>query len=125
MKRTKYMPISKERFEKMFTEDEQNKIKETLKAFDEVFVVYEYGQYHYGTGACLKAEYAPDHEVIGTLYAEDIFTAEERIINYVESFHDYPIEYKGARNYRMLNEVERNWDAKFAFDENGTIVRVL
>lgn len=121
----KYMPISKQEFEKMFTKEEQESAKETLKAFSELNVVYEYGKYHFNTGYFLKATYAPDHKVIGSIYADDIFTPEERIINYVESFHSYPVEYKGARDYRMLNEVEGNWDAKFAFNESGTIIRVM
>lgn len=100
----------------------QNDIKNDLKAYSECHVVYEYGMYHVGCGVCLKNEYADDHEVIGTYHAEDIFTPNERIINYIESFHDYPIQYKGKRDYRMLKEIGNDWSVRFKFNETGDIV---
>jgi hypothetical protein len=101
----------------------REEIKNTLKAYDEVFVVYEYGKYHVGVGVSLKAKYAPDHKVIGTFYADDIFTKDERAINYIESFHEYPHNYKGKRDYRMLHEIEGDWSVKFVFNANGDLVR--
>ena len=118
----KYMAISKEMFEARFTAEQQNEIKEILKAYNEVHVVYEYGQYHFSTGIALRATYAPDHEFIGTVYADDIFTEEERIINYMEAFHEYSPLYKGRRNYRMLNEIGHDWSIRFKM-VNGEIVR--
>lgn len=98
----------------------QNHIKNTLKAFPEETVTYENGAYHYGV--CLKANYAADYKYIGTYKDTDIYNEEERMINYIESFHDYPIEYKGKRDYRMLKEVGYDWSVKFKF-ENGNLVR--
>lgn len=97
----------------------QLKIRNTLKAYDRVDVYYENGMYRFGL--CIKKTYAPDHEVIGTYYAKDIFTEEERIINYVEAFHDYPIQYKGKRDYAWLKTLT-SWDDKVKFDENGNLV---
>lgn len=97
--------------------DVQEKIKQDLKAFDECHVVYEYGKYNVGGGICLKSKYADDFEVIGTYYAKDIFTEEERIINYVESFHDYPIQYKGKRDYIGFIKKLTSWNDKVKFDE--------
>ena len=102
--------------------DVQSKIKQTAKAYDEVYVVYEYGEYHVGVGISLKAVYAPDHKVIGTFYAKDLYTPEERIINYIEEFHEYPIQYKGTRDYKLIHEIEGNWDVKFKFDEAGNLI---
>lgn len=102
--------------------DVQSKIKQTAKAYDEVYVVYEYGEYHVGVGISLKAVYAPDHKVIGTFYAKDLYTPEERIINYIEEFHEYPIQYKGKRDYKLIHEIEGNWDVKFKFDEAGNLI---
>ena len=99
----------------------QEEMKETLKAFPEVNVWFAYGEYHVSTCHVIKRDYAPDEKFIGTWKAADVFTAEEQIINYVESFHDYPIEYKGRRDYRMLNSIGNNWDIKFKM-ENGNIV---
>ena len=78
----------------------QNKIKDTLKAYDSVFVSYENGEYHFGI--CIKRIYAADHKVIGEFYAKDIYSEEERILNYVDTFHAYPIQYKGKRDYTIL-----------------------
>lgn len=101
----------------------QNDIRKCLRAYDEAFVVYEYGKYNVGVGISLKAVYAPDHKVIGTFYAKDIFTPEERAINYIESFHEYPPSYKGKRDYLMLHEIGNDWSVKFKFDNDGNIVR--
>lgn len=83
----------------------QQKIKNTLKAYDEVTVFYEYGDYHFGT--CLKATYGEDHEYIGTYYAKDVFTEEERILNYVNEFQCFPIQYKGKRDYSIFHTGKR------------------
>ena len=80
----------------------QNKVKNTLKAFNEVSVIFEYGEYTASTGHCLKAKYADDYKVFGTFYVDDIYTLDERTENYMESFHDYPIWYKGKRDYIEL-----------------------
>lgn len=118
----KSMAINKEQFENMFTETQKEEIKSTLKAYDKVHVTYEYGKYHFSTFVGLTASYADDHRFCGTVYADDIFTPEECIINYVEAFHDYPIGYHGKRDYKMLREVGNDWTAKFQF-VNGNIVR--
>lgn len=106
----------------------QDTLKDLLKAYDKEIVTYENGTYHYGL--FIKSGYAPDFKVIGTFKAEDIYTPEERIINYIESFHDYPIQYKGKRDYRMLNNIENLrkymtpeefWNIKFKFNEEGNI----
>ena len=44
----------------------------------------------------------------------------DEIINYVESFHSYPIDYKGKRDYYWIKNLSR--DAKVKFDENGNLV---
>jgi len=82
----------------------QERIKDRLKAFSEVRVTYEYGEYHFGT--VLKATYGADHEYIGTYRQEDIYTEKERIENYINEFHCYPIEYKGKRDYTLLNRMD-------------------
>lgn len=79
----------------------QNEIKDTLKAYDKVDVYFENGEYHFGL--VLKRHYAADHEVIGTYHAKDIFTEEERILNYVNEFQSFPIQYKGKRDYSIFH----------------------
>lgn len=100
----------------------QNEIKKTLRAYDRAYVIFENGKYNVSVAIGLKAQYAPDHKVIGEYKATGIFTEDERIINYIESFHEYPISYKGKRNYRMLKEIEGNWNIKFKFDDERNLV---
>ena len=97
--------ISKEKFETLPLEV-QEQCKDTLKVYDSVNVIFEYGQYKVSTMIGITATYADDHEYIGNVYADDIFTKDERTINYIETFHDYPIWYNGKRDYRMLNAIE-------------------
>lgn len=100
----------------------QDEIKETLKAYDSVSVIFENGEYHVGMNDCLKATYPEDYEVIGYYKADEIYTKEERIINYVESFHCYPASYKGHRDYVWIRSLGYDWDIKVKFDENGNLV---
>lgn len=93
----------------------QNEIKDTLKAYDEVDVYYENGRYDFGL--CLKASYAEDHEYIGCFKACDVYTEEERILNYVNEFHAYPMQYKGNRDYAIL----KDYNARYKM-VNGNIV---
>jgi hypothetical protein len=95
------------------------KIKEVLKAYDEVNVYFEDGQYHVSTGRCLRATYGQDFKNIGTYKAKDVYTEQERILNYINEFQEYPINYKGERNYKYFHMGKRE---VFKFDNNGNIV---
>lgn len=94
----------------------QERIKNYLRAYDECPVFYENGRYDFTI--CIKKEYAPDHEYIGTYKAKDIFTEEERIENYINEFVCYPINYKGKRDYDLLKKMDNSRD----FDEDGNFV---
>lgn len=95
------------------------KVKSILRAYDEVNVIFEYGEYHVSAGLCIKATYGADHEFIGTYKAKEVYTEEERILNYINSFQDYPIEYKGKRNYKDFQTGKRE---VFKWDGNGNLV---
>jgi hypothetical protein len=81
-----------------------NDVLNTLKAFSQVTISYEYGKYEVSTGCCLKSRYGSDHKVFGIARAVDMYTEDERTQNYIECFHDYPCWYKGRRNYTELRE---------------------
>ena len=117
----KIYAINKERFETLPIEV-QEQCKNTLKAYDSVNVIFEYGKYHVSTMIGITATYAEDHEYIGNVYADDIFTEEERIINYAESFHDFSPLYKGKRDYKMMNDAGYDWNIKFKMVD-GILVR--
>lgn len=95
--------ISKEEFGKLPGEI-QDKTKETLRAYSEVHVDFYDGEYHVSTGIMLRGQYPKDFKSIGYVYADDVYTLEERTQNYIECFHDYPIWYKGKRDYKALKE---------------------
>lgn len=97
----------------------QEKVKNVLKAYDEVHVTFEDGDFYTSTGVALKAAYAKDFEVIGTYRADEVYTKEERMLNYINVFQDYPIEYKGKRNYKDFHTGKRE---TFKFDDNGNLV---
>ena len=101
--KNKMYPISREELNKL-PQDILEQTLETLKAFDECHITFENGRYHSSTGVCLLAKYPEDFKVIGTVYADDIYTKEERDQNYIESFYDYPAGYTGVRDYKALKE---------------------
>ena len=74
------MPLSE------LPEEIQNKVKSTLKAFNKVTVVYEYGKFSTSVGCCIKSHYNYDHFVCGEYKAEEVYTEEERRQNYKECF---------------------------------------
>lgn len=94
----------------------QEQVKRTLRAYDEETVWFENGMYTYGVA--IQSKYAHDHEYIGTYYAKDVYTEEERFINYCEEFHSYPIEYRGNRDYNII----KDYKAKYKMVD-GNIVR--
>ena len=53
-------------------------VKAKLQIFNEVNVVYEYGEFRASAHSCLKAHYHYDHFVCGSYKAEEVYTAEER-----------------------------------------------
>lgn len=97
----------------------QSDVKNLLKTYDKCFVTYENAAYHVSPSVALTIGYAKDNEAVGTYTAKEIFTAEEQIINYVESFHEFPVQYKGKRDYRWLNSLA--WDSKVKM-EDGNLV---
>ena len=89
-----------------------NKIKGILKAYRECDLYFENGRYEVKTGSILKAEYSNDYKFICTFYTGDIYSEIEMIENYINEFCDYPSDYKGKRDYAMLNKMrdEREYD---------------
>ena len=67
-------------------EDIQEKVKSTLKAFDEVSVDYEHGRFNVFAGYCVKKNYHYDHFVCGRYLQTEVYTKEERRQNFIEEF---------------------------------------
>jgi hypothetical protein len=95
----------------------QEEVKKWLRVYNEASVVFEYGEYHTSAGIAIKSVYADDHKFIGTFNVKGVFTEDERMVNYMNSFREYPIHYKGKRDYIWLKAQAR--DTKFELDSNG------
>ena len=94
----------------------QEHVKSILRAYSEETVCFENGKYTFDL--TIKAKYAPDYEYIGTYYAKDVYTEEERVVNYCEEFHSYPPEYKGKRDYNLI----KDYNSKYKMVD-GNIIR--
>lgn len=71
-------------------EETQAKVKSVLKAFDEVSVVYERGQFNVSASVGIYAQYAYDHCTCGRYKQEEVYTKEERAKNFKEEFGYVP-----------------------------------
>lgn len=84
----------------------QDEVKSTLSAYGECTVIFENGSFRVSTGTVIKDSYSNDYKVIGRYLKQDIFSKKEQIINYIENFHDYPINWKGNRNYQLMKRMQ-------------------
>lgn len=104
----------------------QDDVKNVLEAYDKVHVTFEQGEYKVSTGIGIYSSYTRDYEYIGEIHSWEAFTEEEQILNYFNSFHSFPVEYSGDRDWNLVNEVR---DAGFGDKKvqvkmlDGNIVR--
>lgn len=94
---------------------------EILKAYKRVSIVRQNGRYSANSSVWLSNGYAKDFKV-WEFYAAEQYTPAQRQLNYVQAFHDYPIDYTGKRDYKMIKELD-SWDTLFIFDDDGNIVK--
>lgn len=72
-------------------EDVQEKVKQTLKVFNNANVVFEYNQFEVSAHTCIKAKYNYDHFVCGRYNASEVYTKEERRQHLAElNAHEFP-----------------------------------
>ena len=55
---------------------------------------------------------------VGTYRASDVYTEEERIVNYVNEFHDFTMSYKGKRDYSMI----KDYNATFKMVDGNIVI---
>ena len=77
-------------------------VLEKLKAYNEVFVIREDGNFSVSVSSCLSARATASDLKIWRIFADDFYTGKERMLNYVESFGQYPDNYTGKRDYANL-----------------------
>ena len=67
-------------------EEVKKQVLKTLKAYDEVNVIFENSKYQLTVASVLRMNYDADFQFVGTYYAEDLYTPEQRDLNYIETF---------------------------------------
>ena len=77
-------------------------VLETLKAYNEVFVTRENGKFDVSASVGLSANAKAIDFKVWRIFADDFYTGKERMLNYVESFAQYPDNYTGKRDYANL-----------------------
>lgn len=105
-----------------YSKEIQEIVIDILATYGACYVIRENGEYRVDTGIAVKSNYADDYQV-ETFLQKDVLTPDDTILAYTNNFYDYHREYKGDRNYRMLERAFET-DSKFKFDENGNIVEV-
>lgn len=95
----------------------QEEIKDTLKAYSECYVIFENGDYKVTTALSLKREYPKDYKFIGVYRQNGIITEDEKILNYVEQFHDFPSQYTGKKDWKLIKFLQES-------RENGTNIKL-
>ncbi len=81
----------------------QTKVKSTLSAYD-ICTVEKTTQGLYKVMTCTVLHCGTYNETVGEFTKDDIFTPEKQLVNYMNTFRDYPhTGYKGERNYQALN----------------------
>ena len=103
-------------------EETQEEIKDILKAYDSVNVWYENGRYSYVD--VIKKTYADDHKYIGTYRKEDIYTETEQIENYINEFHAYPMNYKGKKDWAMIQKMNTERETTMVDTDNPNIKKM-
>ena len=64
----------------------QEKVKSLLRAYDNANVVYEHSKFEVSPHCCIQSSYACDHFVCGRYTAEEVYTKEERLRNFIKEF---------------------------------------
>lgn len=77
-------------------------ILETLKAYEEIFVTRENGKFDVSASICLSARAKASDFKVWRIFAKEIYDEKERMLNFVESFAEYPDDYTGKRDYAKL-----------------------
>lgn len=107
--------MKKELFETL-PQATQEEVKNTLKAYDNCFVNFQNGEYKVNTSIGILSKYPKDFKSIGEVSSHDIYTREERIENYINEFMGYPIDYRGKKDWDLIQKM--GTDKQFDFPNN-------
>lgn len=100
----------------------QERILEALKQVRYVYVVRNGDRYSVTTHLTTQRSERGEWEYLGKFTMEEIYSPDERILNFVEVMHDYPPEYRGKRDYLMLQSVSGNNAARFRWLDGNIVL---
>ena len=101
----------------------QEDVRSVLMAYSTVYVTLK-ADGKYKVTAALVLHNGPYDQYIGEFTCKEVFTLEERIVNYVNEFRDFPVSYKkGGTNYTGTKDwaaLQSGWTKAEMID--GTII---
>ena len=89
--------------------------KEMLKGEDTEVDVIRWNRRIRVVGHVFPYEHSADEKLLLTIYEKDVYTDDERALNYINYYHKYPNWYKGARDGGILERMKQ--DAIYEFDK--------
>lgn len=112
-----------------YTEEIMDQVRELLKAYPKAYVLEENNTKHHVTNSLyLLNSRGNNYRLCDTFYAEDFYSHKERQLNYINTFADFPEDYKGRRDMNLLQEMAVNWEngkskIEVVFDEYGNFIK--
>lgn len=94
---------------------------ETLKAYNEVFITREYGEWKCSTGICFKSNY-PEDSLLYIVKAKEVFSKKEMDLNLINVHGEYPHNPEIKRDYASFREAIENKKVAVDIDETGAII---
>lgn len=85
--------MTKQQFENLPNEVKEE-IRSILKAYDQAYVEYYNGRYWASAGCGIRGKYPEDFKSYGKIKVKDVFSLEERIANYKETFNSNPSKFQ-------------------------------
>ena len=85
----------------------REKILNTLRAYDEVhIIIYDDGTYEVSPDLCLSS--TSKLVKMACIKVGEVYDEHEQTINYINQFRTYPYNFKGVRDYNLINEMYEN-----------------
>lgn len=86
-------------------QEAKDELRKALVAFPDASLWRQGDKYFTTEGVSIVKKYDDDYgwEHIGKYHDYEVFSDKERVENYINTFRDYPPEYKGLRNYSLMH----------------------
>lgn len=94
---------------------------ETLKAFDEVYITFERGEWKLSTAICIGNEQASDKQFY-VVNSKNIYSEKERALNHINEHREYPHYGFIVRDYEDFNAAISSGKIAVDFDAEGHVV---